>query len=101
VAEFRAVVTEIRLDSYAVGEGGRREQIWQVALDATEFSAESATGVLMATARSGAVLEAVVERVMVDHAGVVWHFVRKPLVEGTAVAGRVDRHRPQADKLVE
>jgi alanyl-tRNA synthetase len=91
VTEFPAVVREIRLDSYAVGEGGRREQIWQVALDATEFSAVATTGVLVATAKSGAVLEVVVERVMVDDAGVVWHFVRKPLVEGTAVVGRVER----------
>jgi alanyl-tRNA synthetase len=91
VTEFRAVVAEIRLDSYAVGEGGRREQIWQVALDSTEFSAKSATGLLIATAKSGAVLEVVVERVLVDDAGVVWHFVRKPLVEGTAVVGRLER----------
>jgi alanyl-tRNA synthetase len=46
---------------------------------------------LIATAKSGAVLEVAVERVMVDDAGVVWHFVRKPLVEGTAVVGRVER----------
>jgi alanyl-tRNA synthetase len=85
------VVTEIRLDSYAVGEGGRTEQVWQLALNSTKFSAVSATGLLIATAKSGAVLEVAVERVMVDDAGVVWHFVRKPLVEGTAVVGRVER----------
>jgi len=87
--EFEAVVAEIRLDSYAVGDGGRREQIWQVALDRTEFSPESGTGVLVATAKSGATLEVLVERVVVDAEGVAWHFVRKPLIEGTAVVGRV------------
>ncbi len=91
MTKFQAVVTEIRLYSYAVGEGGRREQIWQVALDATEFSTDFSTGLLIATAKSGAVLEVSVERVMVDDAGLVWHFVRKPLVEGTAVVGRVER----------
>jgi alanyl-tRNA synthetase len=91
--EFVARVTDIRLDSR---EGG--EQLWQVALDRTAFYPEGGgqpwdTGVLVATARSGAVLEVPVERVEEDEAGEVWHFVRKPLVEGTEVVGRVNAGR--------
>jgi alanyl-tRNA synthetase len=48
---------------------------------------------LVATAKSGAVLEVSVERVEEDEAGEVWHFVRKPLPEGTEVVGRVDADR--------
>ncbi len=47
----------------------------------------------MATAKSGAVLEVPVERVEEDEAGEVWHYVRKPLLEGTEVVGRVDAER--------
>jgi alanyl-tRNA synthetase len=96
--EFRAVVTDIRLDSHAVAESGQKEQVWQVALDRTAFYPVGGgqpwdTGVLVATAKSGAVLEVVVERVEEDEAGEVWHFVRKPLPEGTEVVGRVDADR--------
>jgi len=96
--EFRAVVTDIRLDSHAVAESGQREQVWQVALDRTAFYPVGGgqpwdTGSLIATAKSGAVLEVVVERVEEDQAGEVWHFVRKPLPEGTEVVGRVDADR--------
>jgi alanyl-tRNA synthetase len=110
--EFRAVVTDIRLDSYAVStptgkerpsgtpvaESGQKEQMWQVALDRTAFYPEGGgqpwdTGVLVATARSGTTLEVMVERVEEDEAGEVWHFVRKPLPEGTEVVGRVDAER--------
>jgi alanyl-tRNA synthetase len=96
--EFAAVVTDIRLDSHAVAEGGAKEQIWQVALDRTAFYPQGGgqpwdTGVLVATAKSGAVLEVQVERVEEDEAGEVWHFVRKPLPEGTEVVGRVDAER--------
>jgi len=96
--EFRAVVTDIRLDSHAVAESGQREQVWQVALDRTAFYPVGGgqpwdTGSLIATAKSGAVLEVVVERVEEDQAGEVWHFVRKPLPEGTEVVGRVDAER--------
>jgi alanyl-tRNA synthetase len=51
------------------------------------------TGVLVATAKSGAVLEVLVERVEEDEAGEVWHYVRKPLLEGTEIVGRVDAER--------
>jgi alanyl-tRNA synthetase len=96
--EFRARVTDIRLDSHAVAESGQKEQVWQVALDRTAFYPEGGgqpwdTGVLVATAKSGAVLEVAVERVEEDEAGEVWHFVRKPLPEGTEVVGRVDADR--------
>jgi alanyl-tRNA synthetase len=50
-------------------------------------------GVLVATAKSGAVLEVAVERVEEDEAGEVWHYVRKPLPEGTGIVGRVDADR--------
>jgi alanyl-tRNA synthetase len=49
--------------------------------------------VLVATAKSGALLEVAVERVEEDDAGEVWHFVRKPLPAGTEVVGRVDAER--------
>ena len=98
--EFSAVVTDIRLVAVeaAAADGPDRSQaqLWQVALDRTAFYPESGgqpwdTGVLVATARSGAVLEVPVERVEEDEVtGEVWHFVRKPLVEGTEVVGRVD-----------
>ena len=96
--EFRARVTDIRLDSHAVAESGQKEQLWQIALDRTVFYPEGGgqpwdTGVLVATARSGALLEVTVERVAEDEAGEVWHFVRKPLPEGTEVVGRVDADR--------
>jgi alanyl-tRNA synthetase len=96
--EFPAVVTDVRLDSHAVGESGQKEQLWQVALDRTAFCPVGGgqpwdTGLLVATAKSGAVLEVAVERVEEDEAGEVWHYVRKPLPEGTEVVGRVDADR--------
>jgi alanyl-tRNA synthetase len=96
--EFRAVVTDVRLDSHAVGETGQKEQVWQVALDRSAFYPAGGgqpwdTGLLVATAKSGAVLEVVVERVEEDDAGEVWHYVRKPLPEGTEIVGRVDADR--------
>jgi alanyl-tRNA synthetase len=96
--EFRAVVTDVRLDSHAVGESGQKEQVWQVALDRTAFYPVGGgqpwdTGLLVATAKSGAVLEVSVERVEEDEAGEVWHYVRKPLPEGTEIVGRVDAER--------
>ncbi len=92
---FAARVTDVRLLAQEHTATGERSQLWQVALDRTAFYPESGgqpwdTGVLIARARSGAVLEVAVERVDEDAAGEVWHTVRKPLVEGTAVEGRVD-----------
>jgi alanyl-tRNA synthetase len=96
--EFRAVVTDIRLDSHTVAESGKKEQLWQVALDRTGFYPNGGgqpwdTGALVATAKSGTVLEVAVERVEEDEAGEVWHYVRKPLPQGTEVEGRVDGKR--------
>jgi alanyl-tRNA synthetase len=91
--EFRGMVTDIRLDSREAGEA-----LWQMSLDRTAFYPAGGgqpfdTGVLVATAKSGAVLEVAVERVEEDEAGEVWHFVRKPLPEGTEIVGRVDAER--------
>ena len=97
--KFQARVADIRLVAVERGASGAKEQVWQVSLDRTAFYPESGgqpwdTGVLRATARSGAVLEVPVERVEEDEAtGEVWHFVRKPLVEGTEVEGEVDAER--------
>ncbi len=98
--EFTARVTDIRLVATERTEAGEKAQLWQVAFDRTAFYPESGgqpwdTGVLIATARSGTTLEVPVERVEEDEAGEVWHFVRKPLVQGTEVTGRVDADRRQ------
>ncbi len=95
--EFEATVTDIRLLSRDASRVGA-EQLWQIALDRTAFYPEGGgqpcdTGVLVAVARSGATLEVAVERVEEDEHGEVWHFVRKPLVAGTEVAGHVDAAR--------
>jgi alanyl-tRNA synthetase len=96
--EFAARVTDIRLVSAESNEAGEKDHLWQVALDRTAFYPEGGgqpwdTGVLTAVAKSGARLEVAVERVEEDAAGEVWHFVRKPLVEGTEVTGLVDAAR--------
>ena len=96
--QFWAEVTDIQLVAREQGADGEKVHLWRVALDRTAFYPESGgqpwdTGVLVATARSGAVLEVPVERVEEDDAGEVWHFVRKPLVQGTAVEGRIDGAR--------
>ncbi len=98
--EFEATVTDVRLVSYPAsrGVGSDGEALWQVALDRTAFYPEGGgqpwdTGTLTATAKSGATLEVAVERVEEDEAGEVWHYVRKPLVAGTQVAGLVDAAR--------
>ena len=91
--EFAAVVTEIR--ELARVEG---RPVFQVALDRTAFYPTGGgqphdTGVLVATARSGAVLEAPITAVTEDEAGEVWHTTAKPLQPGTEVTGRVDAER--------
>ena len=96
--DFAARVTDIRLVATEPNEAGGKAQLWQVSLDRTAFYPESGgqpwdTGMLIATARSGATLEVPVERVEEDKAGEVWHFVRKPLVQGTPITGRVDADR--------
>ena len=91
--EFETVVTDIRLNSKDASG-----QLWEVALDRTAFYPTGGgqphdTGVLIATAKSGATLEVPVERVEEDEAGEVWHSVRKPLMAGTEITGRVNADR--------
>ncbi|HXB62018.1 MAG TPA: hypothetical protein VNU94_04100 [Acidobacteriaceae bacterium] len=80
---FEAEVTEIHEVSR---EGG--VSLWQIGLDRTEFRAGD-SGLLVATARSGAELKVPVLSVETDAAGAVWHYVRKPLLAGTRVRGEV------------
>ncbi len=80
---FRAVVTDIRLES-RVGLVGK----WQMSLDATDF-VPGDTGLLEAVTRTGTRLEIAVTEVLRDADGVVWHGVEKPLAAGTDVRGEV------------
>lgn len=98
ILEFTARITDIRLVAKEPNAPADTAQLWQIALDRTAFYPEGGgqpwdTGLLIATAPSGATLEIPVERVEEDEAGEVWHFVRKPLVEGTEITGRVDADR--------
>ena len=83
MAEFSAVVTDIRLESRIDGQAR-----WQMTLDRTRFAAGD-TGVLEAMARSGTRLEIPVLEIVMDVAGDIWHVVEKPLAAGTDVVGRV------------
>jgi alanyl-tRNA synthetase len=90
---FTATVTDIRERSRTGGES-----LWQVALDRSAFYPTTGgqphdTGALIATAPSGARLEAPVIEVEEDEHGEVWHVTRKPLLAGTAVEGVVDWRR--------
>lgn len=87
---FSARTTDIREASRADGVS-----IWQIALDRTVFYPTSGgqpcdTGMLTASSRNGAILEAAVESVEEDEHGTVWHFTRKPLLAGTEVQGTID-----------
>jgi alanyl-tRNA synthetase len=87
---FSAQVVDIRESSRADGVS-----IWQIALDRSAFYPTSGgqpydTGILTATSRNGATLEAPVEIVEEDEQGEVWHFTRKPLLAGTSVHGSID-----------
>ena len=91
--EFTAEVTAIRELARVDGR-----QVWQIALDQTAFYPTSGgqpydTGNLIATSRSGAMLEVPVSNVEEDEAGEVWHTTGKPLQEGTAIRGAVDAER--------
>lgn len=91
--EFTAEVTAIREMARVNGS-----QVWQIALDKTAFYPTSGgqpcdTGVLIATARSGASLEVPITDVEEDSEGEVWHTTGKPLQEGTPVRGIVDADR--------
>jgi Ser-tRNA(Ala) deacylase AlaX len=80
--EFRAAITDIRLESR---DGDRAR--WQMTLDRTEFHAGD-TGVLEAVSRTGTRIEVPVLAVIEDD-GDVWHVVEKPLAAGTDVTGRI------------
>jgi hypothetical protein len=84
-SEFKAVVTDIRLESR---EGGTVR--WRMTLDNTRFAAGD-VGVLEAVSRSGTRIEVPVLAVIVED-GDVWHVVEKPLAGGTDVVGRVTAH---------
>lgn len=90
---FSAKVADVREASRAEGVS-----IWQIALDRSAFYPSSGgqpydTGVLTASSRNGAVLEAPVEAVEEDEHGTVWHYTRKPLAAGTEVRGAIDWQR--------
>jgi alanyl-tRNA synthetase len=98
ILEFTASITDIRLVAKETEASADNAHLWQVALDRTAFYPEGGgqpwdTGGLVATAPSGATLEIPVERVEEDEAGEVWHFVRKPLTEGTEITGKIDFDR--------
>ena len=98
ILEFTARVTDIRLVEKSAEASADNAHLWQLALDRTAFYPEGGgqpwdTGLLIATAPSGATLEIPVERVLEDESGEVWHFVRKPLAEGTEITGKIDFDR--------
>ncbi len=83
--EFTAAVTAIREVARVDGR-----QVWQIALSQTLFSTgRNGTGVLIATARSGKVLEIAITAVEKDSDGELWHTTDKPLQEGTQVRGTI------------
>jgi len=98
ILEFAARVTDIRLVAKESNEASGSAHLWQLSLDRTAFYPEGGgqpfdTGTLTAVSRSGAQLEVPVERVEEDDTGEVWHFIRKPLVEGAEVTGKIDFDR--------
>ncbi|HEV2579160.1 MAG TPA: alanyl-tRNA editing protein [Acidobacteriaceae bacterium] len=98
ILEFTAHISDIRLVDKDPAAPPDSAQLWQVALDRTAFYPEGGgqpwdIGVLIATAPSGTTLEIPVERVLEDESGEVWHFVRKPLTEGTEITGKIDFDR--------
>lgn len=91
--DFSGRVGDIREASRSEGVS-----IWQIALDRSAFYPTSGgqpcdTGMLLASSRTGAVLEAPIESVEEDEHGTVWHFTRKPLAAGTEVQGKIDWER--------
>src|ERR1700761_3172517 len=93
VRAFAANVTDIREASRTDGVS-----VWQIALDQTAFYPTSGgqphdTGILRATSRNGAVLEAPIEAVEEEAGGQIWHYPRKPLQAGTAVQAEIDWDR--------
>jgi alanyl-tRNA synthetase len=93
LTRFSATVTDIRERSRSGGAS-----VWQIALDRSAFYPASGgqpydTGTLIATAPSGARLEAPVVDVEEDEHREVWHLTPKPLLAGTQVEGLVDLAR--------
>lgn len=87
---FQAVVTDIREHSRE-----NQQTLWQIALDRSAFYPTGGgqpfdTGCLRATSRSGNTLELDVVAVEEDEHGELWHFVQKPLLNGTTVEGLID-----------
>ena len=90
---FTGAVTDVR---ELTGSNG--ELIWQLALNRTAFYPTSGgqpfdTGQLSAPLLDGTALNVPVEQVEEDEQGAVWHFVPKPLAEGTLVEGQIDWER--------
>ncbi len=90
LTHFTATVTDIRERSRTGGTS-----LWQIALDRSAFYPTSGgqphdTGILAATAPSGARLEAPITDVEEDDQGELWHLTPKPLLAGTPVEGRID-----------
>jgi alanyl-tRNA synthetase len=90
---FQASVADIRELSRSEGQS-----IWQIALDRTAFYPTSGgqpfdTGRLLASSRSGAVLEIPVLEVEEDEAGCIWHATPKPITAATQVEGVIDWDR--------
>ncbi|MDQ1454128.1 MAG: alanyl-tRNA synthetase [Acidobacteriaceae bacterium] len=90
LTQFTATVTDIRERSRTGGAS-----LWQVALDRSAFYPTSGgqphdTGTLIATAPSGARLEAPVVDAEEDEHGEIWHLTPKPLLAGTQIEGRID-----------
>jgi alanyl-tRNA synthetase len=90
LTSFASRVSDIREVSRSQGRA-----LWQIALDRTAFYPSSGgqpydTGVLKATAPSGATLDAPILAVEEDEAGEIWHTTPKPLAARTAVEGEID-----------
>ncbi len=90
LTRFSGTVTDIREHSRNNGAS-----LWQIALDRSAFYPASGgqphdTGMLAATAPSGARLEVPIVGVEEDEHGEVWHLTPKPLAAGTHVEGSVD-----------
>ena len=93
LTSFPSRVSDIREVSRTQGQ-----TLWQIALDRTAFYPVSGgqpydTGVLRATAPSGATLNAPILAVEEDEKGEIWHTTQKPLLAGTAVQGEIDWRR--------
>jgi alanyl-tRNA synthetase len=90
---FTAEVTHVR-----ELQGGNGKPAWKLSLDRTAFYPTSGgqpfdTGLLRTTSAGSDVREITVDQVEEDEEAAVWHFVPKPLAEGTRVDGHIDWDR--------